>query len=379
MPRRKRQSTKHILLPHSRAKVELLRRYLSVYLNILSRWPQMQEIYIFDLMCGEGVYEDGSDGSPVVIMKTIRDHYFANHRTCPKITVWLNDSGESDIEPNEQKVGRAKRFCDQIYRPPSVTVRYSEEDWRVLLSPALRIVNANPNSRSIFFVDPYGYKTIDLDRIETIVQPGNTELLLFLPAAHLYRFANLAMKKSWPGGAALRKFLLRLFGDEHPRFLSAEHFIREIRDAFRAYFGEGVFVDTFTLQADERNVYALFFFTSNALGFEKMLETKWKLDAERGHGFVLAPKPSLFDHSEIDDYAGKLLQFISAAKQRTNEELYLFGLNNGYLPTHTHKTLDLLKKKGTRLEIVSLDGQPARGYYISYKKPGRKIAVMVRQ
>lgn len=32
----------------------------------------------------------------------------------------------------------------------------------------------------------------------------------------------------------------------------------------------------------------LFFMTSNLLGFEKILEVKWKLDEDDGNGFVLA-------------------------------------------------------------------------------------------
>lgn len=138
-------STKNVLLAHSRAKVDLLKRYLAVYLNILSRWRSLDEIFIFDLMCGEGVYRNGFEGSPIAILKTIKTHYFANDKTCPKITVWLNDPGQSDIEPESKKIDRVYRFCEPIFQPRSVRVEYFDQDWRDLLLPALSLAHAHPS------------------------------------------------------------------------------------------------------------------------------------------------------------------------------------------------------------------------------------------
>ena len=91
-------STRTELLEHSRAKVELLKTYLSTYLNIMSRVKYYEKIHIYDLLCGEGIYSDKSEGSPIAILKTIKNHYFSNNESCPNIDLWLNDNGKSDIE-----------------------------------------------------------------------------------------------------------------------------------------------------------------------------------------------------------------------------------------------------------------------------------------
>ncbi len=78
---------KLVMLEHSKAKVELYTSYLATYLNILSRVPFITRIHIFDLMCGEGIYADGSKGSPIVTMEKIKDHYFQNDRICPDMEV----------------------------------------------------------------------------------------------------------------------------------------------------------------------------------------------------------------------------------------------------------------------------------------------------
>ena len=90
----KKKDSKTNLLDHSEAKVKLLGNYLSIYLNVLSRSP-INKIYLFDLFCGEGIYEDGGKGSPMIILETIKNHYFSNNKTCPKIEILFNDVGNS--------------------------------------------------------------------------------------------------------------------------------------------------------------------------------------------------------------------------------------------------------------------------------------------
>jgi len=46
--------SKITMLEHSEAKVDLYKRYLSIYLEILNRSPFTDKIYILDLMCEIG-------------------------------------------------------------------------------------------------------------------------------------------------------------------------------------------------------------------------------------------------------------------------------------------------------------------------------------
>jgi hypothetical protein len=52
--------------------------------------------------------------------------------------------------------------------------------------------------------------------------------------------------------------------------------------------------------------------------------------------------------------------------------MYRFGLENGFLPKHTN---DILKRWGkertVQVEIISLDGKPARSSYIEYDSKRR--------
>ena len=51
---------------HSDVKVKLLKIYLEKYLSILNLAAGVEQINVFDLFSGEGLYTNGSKGSPII-------------------------------------------------------------------------------------------------------------------------------------------------------------------------------------------------------------------------------------------------------------------------------------------------------------------------
>ncbi len=361
------------LLEHSEAKVNLYSTYLAKYLNILARNRYVDKVFLFDLLCGEGVYSDGEKGSPIIALEAIKNHYYANNQTCPNMTVWLNDIGLSEIETDILKVKRVERFGENIFRPNNVNVEFKNEDYETIYPKAVTLVNNTRKAKGLFFIDPYGYKAIKPDDIRKMLTGNNTEVLLWLPASFMYRFANTVTHSDFRGGEPLREFIFTLFGSNPPFFKSIYDFIERITESFRIFLKDlDIFVDSFTLERGGGNTYCLFFFTSHIKGYEIMLETKWGMDENRGKGFTLNKAPS-FSEVQLSGYPQKLRDFIASANSRTNSELYKFGLVNGFLPKHTNEILKGWKSDGI-IETLSLDGQPAKGFYIKYN-PDRRIAV----
>jgi three-Cys-motif partner protein len=352
------------MLEHSEAKIELYAKYLSTYLNILSRVPSVRRIFLFDLLAGEGVYEDGSKGSALTALVVIRNHYFANNRTCPDMCVWFNDNGMSRIESGVYKIDRVRRFSSEVYRPPNVSVEFYQEDYDQILPRALKRLQDSRSAKGLFLIDPYGYKEINLDELKDILANPDAEVLLFLPASHMYRFADTVLRSSFPGSGPLERFLRKLFGSKTPHFDSIYDFIRQLREQLQQYMC-GAFIDTFTLERDASNVYCLIFFTNHIRGFEKMLETKWNLDKQRGKGHSRQQLASMFSEIELSGYPTDLRKYMQGGHQRTNAESYRFGLEHGFLPKHTNEVLRKWKHESL-LEVLSLDGKPVRGNYLSY-------------
>jgi three-Cys-motif partner protein len=370
---------KRVMLDHSKAKVDLYGKYFSIFLNILSRTPSIKKIYLYDLMCGEGIYEDGSKGSPIVALETIKDHYFANEKTCKEVSIWFNDKELSEIEPGKPKIRRVEEHVEKMFRPTNVGIRYTQEDYSELLPRIVDEMRRIDNGRALIFVDPYGYKDVKPQHLKSLLEGHKSEVLLFLPISHMYRFADASLTNPSPANEPLFDFLLELFQDSWPEFVSAQDFISGLRDQFRKYLSkQGIFVDAFAIERDSKNTYALFFFTGHPKGFQAMLDAKWKIDPEEGRGFRHSKNLMLFSASELNNYKTKVIEYLKSAASRTNNELWLFGLGHGYLPKHTVRVLRELQNKDEVLHKSSLDGLPLpkTGFYIG--KEQRKVSFTLK-
>jgi len=374
---------KTVMLKHSKAKVELYTNYLSLYLNILSRADFLDKIHIYDLMCGEGIYSDKSKGSPVIALEKIRDHYYSNNKTCPNLEVWFNDKDKSEIDKQKYKIERVKEYCSTIFTPNNVKITYTQEDYVELYPKVLqKIIKLLRNERLLLFIDPYGYKEIKPEHLKHFLDRSKTELILFLPISQMYRFANKSLTdEDYTGGIHLREFLTPLFKGEISSYKTPDEFIDQLKMSFREYLKEQkIFVDTFTLERDSQNIYSLFFFTPHIKGFEAMLETKWNMDEHRGKGFRLIPQYPLFSQIQITNYPQLLKSFISQGSHRTNGEIYLFGLENGFLPKHTGQIFKDWQESGPEFKVYLSNGQEARkgAFYISYKNYGNTPEKIVK-
>jgi three-Cys-motif partner protein len=373
----KNVNPKTSLLEHSEAKIELYGRYLSVYLNILHRAGFVKRIFVFDLFCGEGIYENNAKGSPIIALDCIRNHYYSNKNSIPNMTVWFNYIGKSELEDG-YKVDRVQRISETLTIPSNVDVRFFKRNYREIFPEAIELVEQTRDAKGLFFIDPFGYKIIKPLDIRKMLEIGNTEVLLWLPIAQMYRFAGSVIENQFPGSDPLRDFLKDLFGNNIPNFRSAYDFVDQLKGRFRAYLKDlNAYVDIFFLERDATNVYCLFFFTRNIKGYEKIIETKWQIDKEHGRGFTIEKTQSFFSEIELSGYKQKTQAFIESADYRTNTELYFFGLENGFLPKHTKSVLDAFTKSGLIVEVVSLDGTPAKGYYLG--DMNRRVGISINE
>lgn len=372
----KKKSTKHVLLPHSKAKIELYVKYLAVYLNILNRVNFVKKIYLFDLFAGEGIYEDNEKGSPIQTIECIKNHYFANKKSCKDIFILFNDSGMSDIEPNRLKIERVKEFVEKLFIPPNVTIKYTNSDYNEILPKIVNKLNSLKNSeRALLFIDPWGYKQIKPNELRNLLINGKTEIILFLPISFMYRFAEKAILEGFEGGEALERFLSELFGGSLPDTTDPIKFIISVKQRFKEYL-KMPFIDTFTLRPDKSNIFCIYFFTNNKKGFEKMIHSKWSVDKEHGQGFEQTNILGLFDEIELSGYNGKLKDYIINSNGKTNFEITEFGYQNGFLPKHSNDILQTLLKDDI-IERISLDGEKVKGFYLGNEK--RKILIKKKE
>lgn len=357
-----KKDVKTNLLNHSEAKVRLLGEYLKRYLNIICNDGYTKRIKIYDLFCGEGLYENGGEGSPLVTMRQIKDIHFTNvakFSSIPKIDCHFNDIEVYKVKKVEQALKEKSLYYSEFGN-----LGFSNEDYQVqyesLLTelPKLKALN----QKAFIFIDPYEYKHIKASQIKNLMSKGSSEVLLWLPTQFMYRFANNGTPE------ALKDFITEIIPNfDEWRLGNVWNFIAELKQGFQNYLGKNFFVDTFTIQKDTNTVFCLFFFTSHIKGFEKMLEAKWEIDTEFGKGWdYTGNRPSLFHEYKTNPLEISLREFLKS-KKRYNGEIYEFTLRQGFLPKHTNEVFYNWQNNGG-LEVLTENGEKARkkSFYIAY-------------
>jgi three-Cys-motif partner protein len=346
------------LLDHSEVKVRLLGEYLKRYLSIISNNAYNKSINLYDLFCGEGIYENGGEGSPFVILRSIYElHDSGLVKNIPPIDCQFNDL-------NKEKIKKLSKNIEEKFQlnPEYGTIKLTTNDYRNEVKKIIEQLPNIKNRETFVFIDPYSYKEISATDIKNLLKSKNSEILIFLPTQFMYRFD----KNGTP--EALKDFIEELTSYKEWKETSADSvwgFIEQLKEGFRNFLGSNYFVDTFTIQKEANTVFCLFFFSSHIRGFEKMLESKWKIDQEEGKGWEYTNQGSLFSIIKTNLLKEKLKEFLKT--DRTNGEVYEYTLHCGFLPTHAVEVFTEWQNNGS-LSVNSPTGGKVRkrAFYISY-------------
>lgn len=370
----KEKSTRETLYDHSIAKVKLYGLYLSIYLNILDRANFVREIIVADLFAGEGIYKNGEKGSPIIAFEAIQEHLNLS-KNSKRILFLINDPEKSIIETTKTKVERIEEYINKNRVHPNLIIRYSKNKFDKLVPELLSIIKSmHSNDRALLFIDPWGYKEIRPEDLKLLVANEKVEILLFLPISFMYRFSKTAIEMGFTGSEPLEEFLIELFGRNLETIFeikTPEMFINTVEMKFKEYL-KIPYVDEFILTTTDGNIYCLYFFSFNKIGFQKMIESKWRLDKDYGRGINREENFNLFSGAYSKNYDEKVFEYIMNSEGRSNEELFDFGFENRFLPKHTNEILKRLLDNG-QIIVESKDGQKANGFYLADRK--RKVLI----
>lgn len=371
----KKTSSKDIMLAHSKAKVDYYQRYLERYLSIMSVVKSVDEVNIFDVFCGRGVYDDGGLGSPIRTVGTVKK-VISDHSSGLQVNLFFNDAETSYVE-------RVKQYINEHY--PEYREYCSIVYWSVQADSLLEklckfLPKTGFRTKNFLFIDPYGYKDINKQTFERLMRNENTEILLFLPISFMHRFTRYAFKEDANQGAMrLREFIEDFFPKEHKvrsdEPIDVKEYIDALTEAFS--FGGKYYATSYFIERDCRNHFALFFICHNLLGLEKAIEAKWSLDEADGNGFH-QPKESLqkdlFDDffqeenrkEHFEELKTLLLSYLSSGR-KANSDIYRFILKHGYLPKHANAVLRHLQDN-KMIKVTLFSGKEPRkhSFYINY-------------
>lgn len=161
----------------SERKHRLLRNYLEPFTAKVAKTTRDRLVYIIDGFAGQAKYDDGSDGSPLLIA-----------RFSDVATGWQNPATIRlvNIEPDEVTFSMLDAATHE-WKRKGVVSNIKGEFKNVLVD----VVPKLGSSPALFFIDPFGPTYVHFDDLDQILErtEGLSELIINFDTDGLYRLA----------------------------------------------------------------------------------------------------------------------------------------------------------------------------------------------
>ena len=282
--------------PHTKAKHEILRRYLAAWFPILNTYHH-RIIYI-DGFCGPGRYDGGEPGSPVIALDVAANH---RRRLGSELVFWFIDECEDRTQHLSAEL--AERSIPGHFKVHVECGRFHEQ-----LEHALNTLDSQGATLAptFAFIDPFGFSGIPFTLIQRLLKQKRCEAFITFQVNAINRFLGHPEPD-------VVKHLVDAFGTEQVLQVakSTGDRVKNLRTLYQGQLEAlAKFVRYFEMRdRNSRVQYYLFFASNNDLGHLKMKEAMWKINPEGEFRFSDATDPNQLVLFEADT-TGPLLKLL---------------------------------------------------------------------
>jgi len=306
--------------PHTRAKHEILRRYLHAWAPILSHGGFRSMLYV-DGFAGPGRYAGGEEGSPIIALNAA-----LAHKASIKATLYF-----VFVEEDVARAGELENVVQGIARPDNFRVKITagktfEKGFGEVLS--FYKSRDKPLPPTFAFIDPFGWTGVPFSLVKEIMSYPSCEVLVNFMYEEINRFILhpdqehnfdvLFGASDWRDVRAFSKPV------ERRSFLHGLY-LRQLRESANVKY-----VRTFEMRNDKDVTdYFLFYGTNNLKGLAKMKEAMWKVDESGEFRFSDATNPSqlvFFAKSPDASFLRRAIVGRFAGKETTVREIQEYVL-----------------------------------------------------
>ena len=339
--------------PHTKAKHEILKRYLGAWFPILgSKIPRI--VYI-DGFCGPGRYKGGEDGSPVIAVKEAMKYM-------PLLT--NSDVSFLFIDERQDRIDHLKSELSSLNAPSNFHLDPRVNEFENTITQILDDLDQSGRqlAPTFAFIDPFGFKGASFALTRRLLNNQRTEIFINIMVDFINRFAEHP-------DSADRQHIKNLLGasdEEMSKITSSSDRILAFRQLYQSKLLQHAKFVRFFEMRDYRNkiIYYLFFASNHPLGHAKMKEAFWRVDNQSGFTFSDNTDPNQPVLFEIDPSSDLALQikrhFVGSIQLSENVVKYVVD-ETAYIESHCKKALGHLEgKSDIRVDTNKTDGSKRR-------------------
>jgi three-Cys-motif partner protein len=267
---------------HTRAKHEILKRYLDAWIPILALGGFPEIIYM-DGFAGPGRYSKGEDGSPIIALRAALAHQEHIKARVQFLFVEKDAARAAVLQEVVNGIPRPANFRAKVAGGETLEAAFCS----LLRSYTDRAKRLPP---TFAFIDPFGWAGVPFTVVQQLLTYPSCEVLVTFMYEEIHRFISLPEQaanfdalfgtRDWRGA-------LPLTDKERRRFLH-DLYVNQLHQQAKVRY-----VRSFEMRND-RDVtdYYLFYGTNSLLGLQKMKAAMWKVNESGEFTFRDATDPN---------------------------------------------------------------------------------------
>lgn len=280
--------------PHTKAKHEILRKYLEGWFPILSSIGG--RIVYLDGFAGPGIYSNGEEGSPIIALRTAFEH---------KLMDKFHEIRFLFIESRIDRAEKLEEVIEETFPdlPDSIKYEVISGEFEKTLGKGLDELEKSGSKLApcFAFIDPFGYTGFSMKLLEKLLSHERCEVFITFMSGFVKRFLDEGK------GEALDN----LFGTGEWREIKD---IEEYRDQplLALYIRQlkkncnVKYIRSFKIIGEHNQViYHLIFCTNHIKGLDIMKRAMWKVDRTGEYKFSDRDDPEqtyLFDFQDEEHW-----------------------------------------------------------------------------
>lgn len=344
------------------AKLEIFEDYAQAWLPTFVMYGD-PVICIFDFFAGTGYDKNGVPGSPIRILKKVREQIGLIFQKQVKVKVFFNEFDKEKFEQLSASCHDYVKEHPEVGR--AIELQLLNEDFEVCFGKLLPIIQ---KYSSLVYLDQNGIQFLADKYFLALEKTTRTDFLYFVSSSYFWRFGEKDEFKTY----------VKLDMEEakkNPYRFIHRSLISQLRENLP--WGSKLKLYPFSLKKGA-NIHGIIFGASHPRAVEKFLGIAWKRNEVNGEANFDIDEDekkkqlNLFDDKQptkIEAFQSRLRENVLNGSILNNFSAFDFTLQEAHIGAHAADELKKMKKEG----LIDYDGNsPLVTYENVYKSP-RKL------
>lgn len=352
---------------HSKAFDEATLTKLIIFEDYAKEWiPTFvmggyKELWIFDFFAGPGYDKKCVEGSPIRILRQIKNQIGNIFQKNTKINLCFNEFDKTKFE-------KLKKACETYMqnnpelRRANVHIEYCNKDFEVLFFEKISTIKNKP---SLVYIDQNGVKFLSDKYFLELASTNTTDFLYYVASSYFLRFGNEPEFKE-----NINIDIEKAKKDPY------KYIHKSILEQLKSRLPQNTKLSLYPFTIKKgTNIYGIIFGATHPRAVDKFLKTAWKrneLNGEANFDINNDEEKSLYQqdlfgkpiYNKIEEFSIKLRDTILKGEIDNNKKAYDFTLKEGHIDKHASEVILQLKKD----KLITFEGKsPLVNYEQVYK------------